>query len=191
MTKLSFKGRFLRRFPSICIARHNSLAPKISPLLPGSHPDQLDAHELRVRRSQPTLLDELTLAVDRPEPDRADAPPDEAEAAEADPLAPSHRTMLLWALEELSAARAALQASPPPDPAIGWDTFATSRLEWDPQAAVEVDQLYIVYARWCAAHTAPLLAEAEVLAWLTARGATLHTGPLSQVTTVQGVRVMV
>ena len=36
----------------------------------------------------------------------------------------------------------------------------------------------------------PVLAEAQVLAWLTAHGATVHTGPLSQVTTVAGVRVV-
>jgi hypothetical protein len=78
---------------------------------------------------------------------------------------------------------------PPPDPAAGWERFAASRLEWDPQAAVEVDQLYISYARWCASHGEVALAEAPVLAWLQNKGATVYTGPLSQVTTVLGVRV--
>jgi len=44
--------------------------------------------------------------------------------------------------------------------------------------------------RWSAACGEPVLAEAQVLAWLTAHGATVHTGPLSQVTTIEGVRVV-
>ncbi len=48
----------------------------------------------------------------------------------------------------------------------------------------------MAYAHWAAARGEPLLPEAQVLAWLTQHGATVHTGPLSQVTTVQGVRVV-
>jgi len=48
----------------------------------------------------------------------------------------------------------------------------------------------VAYAHWAAARGEPLLPEAQVLAWLTQHGATVHTGPLSQVTTVQGVRVV-
>jgi hypothetical protein len=55
---------------------------------------------------------------------------------------------------------------------------------------VEVDALYVRYARWCAAYGAPVLAEDQVLAWLTAHGATVRTGPLSCVTAVAGVRVV-
>jgi hypothetical protein len=36
----------------------------------------------------------------------------------------------------------------------------------------------------------PVLAEDQVLAWLTAHGATVQTGPLSHVTAVQGMRVV-
>jgi hypothetical protein len=42
--------------------------------------------------------------------------------------------------------------------------------------------------RWCAARGEAVLAEDRVLAWLTAHGATVKTGPLSQVTSVAGVR---
>jgi hypothetical protein len=98
---------------------------------------------------------------------------------------------LAWALEELAQAQTALRAQcpPPPDPATGWETFATSHLEWDETAAVDVDRLYLSYARWCASRGVPVLAETEVLAWLQAHGATLHTGTYSQTRTVVGVRV--
>jgi hypothetical protein len=101
------------------------------------------------------------------------------------------RTVLAWALEELSAAQTALrtQSLPPPDPAQGWGRFAANRLEWDAQAAVEVEALYLAYARWCTNHGEPMLAEEKVLAWLTARGATLRTRGLSQIRQVVGVRL--
>jgi hypothetical protein len=79
---------------------------------------------------------------------------------------------------------------PPPDPAAGWETFARDHLEWDAQAAVEVDWLYLAYVRWATTHGEPVLAEEKVLAWLQAKGASLRTLPLTQCTTVQGVRVM-
>jgi hypothetical protein len=48
----------------------------------------------------------------------------------------------------------------------------------------------LAYARWCASHGEVALEEAKVLAWLQAHGGTIHTGAPSQVTTVQGVRVV-
>jgi hypothetical protein len=61
----------------------------------------------------------------------------------------------------------------------------------DPQAAVEVDQLYVAYVKWCAAHGESVLAEEKIMAALQAHGASLCTLPLTQCTTVQGVRVLV
>jgi hypothetical protein len=155
-------------------------------------PDRLDEHALDVRRKRPTLIDELALANDQAEDDpearpaTADAPDD------ADPLDPSLRTVLAWAIQELAEARMALQASPPPppDPAASWETFARDRLEWDAAAAVTTDMLYLAYVRWSTSHGAPVLAEDQVLAWLTAHGATVRTGSLSHVTAVEGVRVV-
>jgi len=97
------------------------------------------------------------------------------------------RSQGAWALRKLAEAqtRAALQ-----NPATAWEAFASDRLEWDAQAAVPVDLLLLAYMRWCGAHGEPVLAEANVLVWLTAHGATGRTGPLSHVTDVLGVRVM-
>jgi hypothetical protein len=55
---------------------------------------------------------------------------------------------------------------------------------------VEVDQLYLAYAHWCASHGEVALEEAKVLTALEAHGARVITGVYSQVRTVQGVRVM-
>ena len=77
-----------------------------------------------------------------------------------------------------------------PNPATGWEAFASDRLEWNAQAAVRVDLLYITYACWCASHGAPVLPEDEVLAWLTAHGVTARLGALSQVAAVEGVQVV-
>jgi len=152
-------------------------------------PDRLDEHALDVRRKRPTLIDELALADDQAED--PEGTPVGADEADADPLAPPLRTVLAWAIQELAEARTALQASPPPpDPAAGWEAFAASCLEFDPQAAVPVDLLFITYARWCASHGEPVLAEEKVLAWLTAHGATVRTGSLSCIMAVVGVRVV-
>jgi hypothetical protein len=77
----------------------------------------------------------------------------------------------------------------PPDPAAGWEAFAASHLEWDPEAAVEVDVLYLSYATWCTSHGEVPLAEEKVLAALEAHGARVITGAVSRLTTVQGMRV--
>jgi hypothetical protein len=154
-------------------------------------PDRLDEHELSVKRGRPTLIDELAL-VQTPAAVDSEAMPVPADAAAAaDPLNPPLRTVLAWAIEELAEAQTALrtQRPPPPDPAAGWEAFAASRLEVAPEAAVEVDQLYLTYAKWCASHGEPVLAEEKVLTWLEQHGATVRTAPLSQYTTVQGVRV--
>jgi hypothetical protein len=71
----------------------------------------------------------------------------------------------------------------------GWERFAAGRLEWDETAAVEVDRLYLSYAKWCASHGEAVWAEEPMLAWLQARGATLRTGVLSGIRQVVGVRV--
>lgn len=155
-------------------------------------PDKLDEHEWSVKRGRPTLLDQLALADDQAEDDPEARPATADDPNDADPLEPSLRTVLAWAIQELAEARTALQVSPtpPPDPAAGWETFARDRLEWDAQAAVPVDILFVTYARWCAAHGEPVLAEEKVLAWLTQHGATVRTGSLSHITAVEGVRVM-
>jgi hypothetical protein len=156
-------------------------------------PDRLEEHELSVRRGRPTVVDALTLT-DEPadrEPADDDAPT-EAEEPE-DPRAPTGpplRTVLAWAIEELAEAQTALRTQPPPpDPAQGWERFAASRLEWDETAAVEVDGLYLAYAKWCASHGEPVWVEEHTLAWLQAHGATLRTGALTQTTMLVGVRV--
>jgi hypothetical protein len=163
---------------------------------PALDPDRLDEHELSVKRGRPTLIDQLALAdeqADR-EPANDEATTDEPEDDDPnDPRAPTSpplRTVLAWAIEELAQAQTALRLqSPPPDPAQSWERFAASRLEWDETAAVDVDRLFVCYARWCASHGEPVWAEEPVLAWLTQHGATVHTGALTQTRTVQGVRV--
>jgi hypothetical protein len=55
---------------------------------------------------------------------------------------------------------------------------------------VPVNLLYLAYARWCAVHGELVLAEAQVLAWLTAHGARITTAPLSRLMSVEGVRVV-
>ena len=97
---------------------------------------------------------------------------------------------MAWALRAWAEAETRVALPLPLDPATGWETFAASRLEWDAQAAVPVDLLFVTYARWCAAHGEPVLAEEKVLAWLTAHGATVRTGSLSRITVVEGVRVV-
>jgi hypothetical protein len=163
---------------------------------PALDPDQLDAHEREVRTGRLTMLDHLTLANDRDADDAAEADPDAAPAAEgeaedADPLAPSLRTTLAWAIEELAQAQSALrlQRPPPPDPETSWLRFAETRVEFAPEAAVDLDILYLAYAKWCASHGEPVLEEAKVIAALQAHGATVRTAPLSQTTMVVGVRV--
>jgi hypothetical protein len=157
---------------------------------PSIDPDRLDEHELDVRRKRPTLLDQLSLVDDQA--DDPDGAPITADEVDADPLEPSLRTVLAWAIQELAETQTALRAqSPPPrDPAAGWEAFASDRLEWDAQAAVGVDHLYVEYAKWCAGHGEVALEEAQVVAALQAHGAIVHTGPLSQLTAVVGVRVV-
>jgi hypothetical protein len=55
---------------------------------------------------------------------------------------------------------------------------------------VPVNLLYLAYARWCASHGEPVLAEDHVLAWLTVHGAMVRTGSLSGITAVERVRVV-
>jgi hypothetical protein len=158
---------------------------------PAIDPDFIEAHEQSVKRSRPTLIEALALG-EAPDPeDLDDAPAGEAEAEAHDPLTPSLRQTLAWALEELAQAQTALRTQPsPPSPQAGWERFAASRLEFAPEAAVDVDMLLLAYMRWCGGRGEPVLTEGQVLAWLTAQGASVHTGPLSQVTAVHGVRVM-
>jgi hypothetical protein len=157
---------------------------------PALDPDKLDEHEMSVLRGRPTLIDQLALG-DLPPAgeDPAEAPATADQAADEDPLHPPLRTVLAWALEELSAAQTALR-SERPDPQAGWEVFAGSRLEFAPEAAVDVDRLLLAYLRWCGSHGEPVLAEDQVLGWLKDHGAEVHTGPLSQVVTVVGVRVV-
>jgi hypothetical protein len=161
---------------------------------PAVDPDRLDEHEISVRRGRPTMVDALALSdeqadrapADEETPDEADEPADPREST-----SPPLRTVLSWAIEELAQAQYALRthAPPPPDPAQGWARFAAQRLEWEEQAATEVEGLYLTYLRWCAGHGEVAWEEAQVLAALQARGATLHTGTLSQVRQVVGVRL--
>jgi hypothetical protein len=158
-------------------------------------PDALDADEMRVRKGKPTLVDWLSLADEQADREPAavvdaDEDRDEPEALSAPPDPPL-RTVLAWAIQELAEAQTALrtQRLPPPNPVAGWEAFAASRLEWDAQAAVEVDLLYMAYAKWCASRGELALEEAKVVAALQAHGASLRTGALTQTAMVQGVRV--
>jgi|SRR5919109_3201449 hypothetical protein len=157
-------------------------------------PDRLDEDELRVRRGRPALVDWLALSDEPADRAPAEADPEETAAAvdttEADPLAPSLRQTLAWAVEELAQAQYALRLQRPPDPAAGWEAFAAQRVEFDPQAAVDVDQLLVTYGRWCAGHGAVPVEEAKVWDWLTQHGASRRTGVLSQTVMVVGVRVV-
>jgi hypothetical protein len=160
---------------------------------PAIDPDRADEHELSVRRGRPTLVDALALADEQA--DREPTADDETDDDPDDPRAPTGpplRTVLAWAIEELAQTQAALrtQCPPPPDPMTGWEAFAASTLEWDETAAVEVDRLFVSYARWCASRGEPVLAEEQVLARLQAHGATVHTGALTQTTMLVGVRVV-
>jgi len=158
---------------------------------PAVDPDRLDEHEYSVKRSRPTLIDALSLADDPAEADPDETPAAEDAAEDPDPLAPSLRQTLVWAIEELAQAQSALRASPPPpNPAASWETFARDRLEWDAEAAVEVDRLYLTYAKWCASHGEVALEEAPVVAALQAHGANLRTGTLSPGRLIVGVRVV-
>jgi hypothetical protein len=102
-------------------------------------PDKLEAHEREVWTGRLTMLDHLALTADASDDDpKAEAPAETAEAAESGE--PSLRTTLAWALEELAGAQTALRAQRP-DRVTGWEAFAASALDWDPQAAVPVDLL--------------------------------------------------
>jgi hypothetical protein len=153
-------------------------------------PDRVDEHELSVRRGRPSLLDVMTLADEQAaeDPDEAHAVEDVDEIPELPD--PPLRALLSWTVRELAEAQRRVAPPPAPDPVAGWEAFAASHLEWEAAAAVPVDLLYLAYACWCATRREPALVEDQVLAWLTAHGATVHTGALSQVTSVQGVRVV-
>jgi hypothetical protein len=66
-----------------------------------------------------------------------------------------------------------------PDALTSWEEFAGRYLEWDPQAACPLDLLYLRYVQWCGKEGLPLLAEADVCAWLRANGATVTTSTYS------------
>jgi hypothetical protein len=160
-----------------------------------THPDFVDAHELQVRRSLPTLMDLMALAdeqADRApvETEDTEEDPDDAEQDEAlPPVHPQIRELLSWAIQQLAEAQKPSALPPLPDPAQSWEVFTQQRLQWDESAAVPVDLLFVTYARWAASRGEPVLAEDRVLAWLTERGATITTGTFSQFMAVQGVRV--
>jgi hypothetical protein len=106
---------------------------------------------MSAKRGRPTLVDELALGPAR-DADAPEEPPAAEGAAEAgaddpDPLAPSPRQTLAGAIEEPAQAPDALRARRP-DPAAGWEAFAASRPEFDPQAAVGVEPLHTAYLRW-------------------------------------------
>jgi len=145
---------------------------------------------MRVRKGKPTLVDWMSLADEQADRDPAEIPATTEEEPEAaDPLAPSLRTVLAWAIQELAEGQTALRAQRP-DPAAGWEAFAATRLEFDPQAAVDVDALYLAYTKWCASHGEVALEEAQVVAALQAHGATLRAGPVHHGPLLVGVRVM-
>jgi hypothetical protein len=146
------------------------LTTLISPVAP-IDPDQLDRHELDIRRRQPTELDELMLTVQgngsnggRPELAAVEDAEEDDDAPEPEPEGP--------------------------DALTSWEEFAAGRIEWDLQAACPIDLLYLQYARWCANMGLPLLTENDVCAWLRENGATITTLAYSQTTQAQGVRVV-
>jgi hypothetical protein len=157
-----------------------------------THPDFLRAHEFAGRRAQPGLVDELALAERLPAADEDAEEDPETPTIEDEAPAPLHPQlweMLMWAVQQFAGAqpRAAI---PPPDPLAGWERFAAMRLAWDEQAAVPIDVLYLAYARWCTTRGEPVLPERDMLGWLQGKGARVNTGAFSQLTTVQGIRVL-
>jgi hypothetical protein len=138
-------------------------------------PDQLDRHELEVRKHLPTEFDELLLIAQGNGSNGGLPLLAAAEDAEHDEDAPAPEPEL---------------EPDGPDALTSWEEFAAGRLEWDPQAACPIDLLYLQYARWCGKSGLPLLAEADVCAWLRENGATITTSAYSQMTQAQGVRVV-
>jgi hypothetical protein len=159
-----------------------------------THPDFVRAHEFEAWRAQPGLVDELALAERLPADPHAEDPEEgpepEVEAVPAAAGSPQLQEMLMWAVKQLAEAQARTALPPPPDPLAGWERFAAMRLAWDEQAAVPIDMLYLAYARWCTSHGEPVLPERDMLAWLTARGATVRTGTFSQLQDLVGVRLL-
>jgi hypothetical protein len=159
-----------------------------------THPDIVDAHELQVRRSLPTLVDWMALANEQA--DRAPTADDDAEddlddaeeEAALPPVHPQVRELLSWAIQPLAEAQKPSALPPLPDPAQSWEVFAHQRLEWVPDAAAPLDHLLLAYVRWCMARDEPVLAEEKMLAWLKDHGAGVRTGALSAFTSVVGVR---
>jgi hypothetical protein len=160
-----------------------------------THPDCVDAHELQVRRSLPTLVDLMALADEQA--DRAPTADDEAEddlddaeeEAALPPVHPQVRELLSWAIQQLAEAQKPAALPLLPDPAQSWEVFAHQRLEWVPDAAAPLDYLLLAYVRWCMARGEPVLAEEKLLAWLKDHGAGVRTGALSAFTSVVGVRL--
>jgi hypothetical protein len=178
-------------------------------------PDRLDEHELSVRRGRPSTLERLLLACDHE--DEPSLATDEAEAvswqvAETHAAPIDQQIRVMWSTvlrlldrghnstraevpmilgagtnEDATTAKAA--AVPEPlDPAVAWEEFAATRLQWDEQAAAPADMVFASYARFCLGRGAPLLTEEQVHGWLTARGATPVTGHGYRM--VKGIRVV-
>jgi hypothetical protein len=138
-------------------------------------PDATDADELAVCQAAPTELDWVLLDMKenryRAQPYGPDDDLD-TEGFDADP-------------EAEDAPEPALDQD---DALLVWEEFAALRLEWGEAWGTTLDWLYGAYARWCVADGRPLLADADVLTWLQARGARL-TGSGSGSRWVQGLRV--
>jgi hypothetical protein len=148
------------------------LAALIGPVAP-IDPDEIDRHEIGVRSRWPTELDELML------------------------IAQGHgsngRMPALAPMEDAEDDEDMPEPEPTPDgpdALTSWEEFAAGRIEWDPQAACPVEMIYLRYARWCGTAGLPLLAEADMCAWLRKNGASITTSTYSQIIQAQGVRVV-
>jgi hypothetical protein len=148
------------------------LAALIGPVAP-IDPDELDRHELEVRRRQPTEFDELILI--------------------AQGNGSNGRMPELAAAEDAEDDEDTPEPEPEPEgvlPLLSWEQFVAGHLEWDAQFACPIDLLYLQYARWCGNMGLPLLPEADMCAWLRENGATIVTLTYAQTTEAQGVRVV-
>jgi hypothetical protein len=153
------------------------LAALIGPVAP-IDPDQLDRHELEIRKHSPTELDRLMLiAQGHDEPDILTTEDTEADVNEA--------------VEEDGTA----EQDPMPEgqerntAAAGWELFAETRLEMDEESACQLDFLWSKYTYWCADRAFPLLTEAAICTWLSERGVAIKTSPYGLPGTVRGIRV--
>jgi hypothetical protein len=152
------------------------LAALIGPAVP-IDPDQLDRHELEVRRRQPTELDELMLIAQSDGEPGISTGDENIEADTNNNLEGEGSLKLNPAPEQANTA------------AAGWELFAETRLEMGDKGACPLDFLWSKYTYWSADRGFPLLTETAICAWLSERGVVVKTSPYGLPGTARGVRV--